>query len=195
METVVTTEKEPTLVEQMDIIPFFSPAMQKRPADYNFETDGLDYAAQLKAALHQKMVEYGIFGLSANQVGIDRRVFVMGTPDICNVFFNPTVVGVTKEKSVHEEACITLPNFSVSLLRPEGVHITYQDETGEMKSSFFTGISARIIQHEYDYMQGRNFTQLASNFKLKHELKKYKNKQKKTLLRIARSTTTPKNNV
>jgi peptide deformylase len=175
------------LLKKMNLIPFFAAEMGSRPADFVFD-EGSTYAEELATGLHQKMVQYGVFGLSANQVGLNHRVFVVGTETKRIAMFNPQIIGYTKETTALEEACISLPNFSLVLRRPEGIHITYQDETGMMQSAYYAGVSARVIQHEADHMEGKNFTMLASNFKLKHELKKYASKQKKAMRTIQRKT-------
>lgn len=171
------------LFGSMQLIAFYDPRLTKRPEDFVFE-EGSDYAKTLSAALHQKMVQLGTFGLSANQVGLDHRVFVVGTENKRIMMFNPKIIGYTKETVALEEACVSMPGFSLVLQRPEGVHVTYQDENGEYQSAYYTGVSSRIIQHEYDHMEGRNFSQYASNFKLKRELKKYQNKQKKMVRKL-----------
>lgn len=178
----VIDEKGPVneLLEKMQLIPFYAPQMEKPPTPFVFEENST-YAKDLATALHQKMVECGVFGLSANQVGLDHRAFVVGTEEKRIMMFNPAIIGYTKEQVALEEACVSLPNFSLVLRRPDGIHITYQDEDGVFQSSYYTGVSARIIQHEYDHMLGRNFTHLASNFKMKHELKKFKKRQIKAL--------------
>ena len=171
------------LLSGMHLLPFYHPELSKRPDDFVFE-EGNNYAKEVSAALHQKMVQLGTFGLSANQVGLNHRVFVVGTENKRIMMFNPKVIGYTKEMVALEEACVSMPNFSLVLQRPEGVHVTYQNENGEYQSEYYTGVSARVIQHEYDHMEGRNFSQYASNFKLKRELKRYQKKTKKMIKKI-----------
>lgn len=180
--TIPLSAEAAELYDKMDLIPFFSPSLLKKPADFVFD-ENIEYAQRLADALHKKMVDLGVFGLSANQVGLDHRVFVVGTPEKRILMFNPRILGYTRETTPLEEACVSLPNFSLVLSRPEGIHVSYQDETGGFHTGYYTGVSARIIQHEYDHMEGMNFTHHASNFKLKRELKKYQKRQQKLLQR------------
>ena len=83
-----------------------------------------------------------------------------------------------------EEGCLSFPGFFLTLKRPKEVLIEWQDEKGEMKSGKFQGIGARVVLHEYDHMEGINFTFHASNFKLKWELDKWKKRQLKHQKRL-----------
>jgi len=112
-------------------------------------------------------------------------VFVIGTKEEKIAFFNPNVVGVSKEEVAIEEGCLSFPGFFLTLRRPKEVFIEWQDEKGEMKSGKFQGIGARVVLHEYDHMEGINFTFHASNFKLKWELDKWKKRQLKLQKRLA----------
>jgi len=83
-----------------------------------------------------------------------------------------------------EEGCLSFPGFTLTLQRPRDVVVEYQDEEGTTHNAKVTGVLARIILHEYDHMEGINFTYHASNFKMKWELEKMKKKQKKILKRM-----------
>ena len=90
-----------------------------------------------------------------------------------------------------EEGCITVPDFFLALRRPERINITYQDAKGVVQEKSYSGVMARVILHEYDHMEGTNFTAHASNFKMRWELKKHNKKLKKN----ARRKLTTKENV
>jgi peptide deformylase len=171
-------------LDELQLIHFTDERMTTRPPAFDFEKDG-DKAEELAAALHSKMVEWDGAGLSANQVGLPYRVFVIGTKEEKIAFFNPNVVGVSKEEVAIEEGCLSFPGFFLTLRRPKEVFIEWQDEKGEMKSGKFQGIGARVVLHEYDHMEGINFTFHASNFKLKWELDKWKKRQLKLQKRLA----------
>ena len=76
-----------------------------------------------------------------------------------------------------------MPEFMVTLSRPENIVMSFQDENGEQKIVNMSGVPARIALHEYDYMAGINFTYHASVFKVQWELNKLKKQQKKLLRR------------
>ena len=121
-------------------------------------------------------------GLSANQCGLSVRAFVMYT-DLQNntieVFFNPKVIWESEDSEYFSEGCLTFPFLFLNLKRPKTLEFEYMDINGEQKKGKFTGLTARIFQHEYDHMEGRNFTMLASRLKLEMAQKKAAKKLKK----------------
>lgn len=170
-------------IDDLKLIHFADQVMTTKPPLFNFEKEGVEKAEELTDVLHKKMMQLNGFGLSANQVGIAFRMFVFGNADQRFAIFNPTVVGVSKEESTMEEGCLSFPEFFLTLRRPEKVTVDYQNEKGETQLKTFSGVAARIILHEYDHMEGINFTYHASNFKLKYTLGKMAKKQKKLLRR------------
>lgn len=169
--------------DDLQLIHFTDVRMTTRPPAFDFEKDG-DKAEELGEVLHKKMVEWDGAGLSANQVGLPYRVFVMGNKEDKIVFFNPTVVGVSKEEVAMQEGCLSFPGFYLTLRRPKEVVIEWQNAKGEIQTGKFQSIGARVILHEYDHMEGINFTFHASQFKLKWELDKWKKKQLKFQKRL-----------
>jgi peptide deformylase len=181
-ETTDTTQKSPTMVlptlDKLPLLPFYHPLLRQKPPAFDFSTSG-DLAPRLVALLQEKMKQVNVVGLSANQVMLPFRMFVIGSGDEYKAFFNPEIRTVSRDTSLMEEGCITMPEFLLTLSRPERVNIRFQDETGEWHENTYGGVTARVILHEYDHMEGKNFTVHASNFKLKWELNKYKNRMKK----------------
>ena len=169
---------------ELELIHFADLRLTTRPPAFNFETDG-DKAEELAKVLHENMVEWEGAGLSANQVGLPYRVFVVGNKEEKIAFFNPTVLGVSKQEAVMEEGCLSFPGFFLTLRRPKEVMIEWQNEKGETQSGKFEGVVARVILHEYDHMEGINFTFHASKFKLQWELNKWMKKMAKQQRRMA----------
>ncbi len=99
-------------------------------------------------------------------------------------FFNPNVVGVSREEIAMEEGCLSFPGFYLTLKRPAEVVLEWQNEKGETQTGKFQGVGARVVLHEYDHMEGINFTFHASHFKLKWELDKWKKRQLKHQKRL-----------
>ncbi|MDR2962446.1 MAG: peptide deformylase [Bacteroidales bacterium] len=106
-------------------------------------------------------------GLAAPQVGLPIRVFVVdGTgfadkyPDAADfrqVFINPQILERSGKEWLFNEGCLSLPTLHEDIARPETVIIRYFDETFNEKTETFSGICARIIQHEYDHLEGKMF--------------------------------------
>lgn len=103
-------------------------------------------------------------GLAAPQVGESIRLFVVdGTPfgeddDACNgfkrVMINPVIFESSSEQSIMEEGCLSIPGIRESVLRPNEIRIEYYNKEWELIEEHLKGISARIVQHEYDHLDG-----------------------------------------
>ncbi len=102
----------------------------------------------------------GGVGLSAVQVGILKRIFVIDIPDILNgkhVMINPVIKDLSAEKCSHEEGCLSIPGISSRVERPKKVTVEYTDIKGKRKTLKASGILAVCIQHEYDHLEGTLF--------------------------------------
>ena len=123
---------------------------------YNLDRGKLSYT------LTENMFHHNGVGLSANQIGIKERAFVMisdmESQDTLTCF-NPKIVKESKEMVTMEEGCLSYPEVFLDIARPETVVVKYQDEGKELHKIKLTGFIARIFQHEYDHMEGIDFTQ------------------------------------
>ena len=141
---------------------------------------------ELGKIMYDTMVKYGGLGLSANQVRLPYRMFVMGGhPKIedgkVRYVFNPLVNDVSKETIVFKEGCLSFPFLFLSIKRPKWVSIKYTDENNEEIEETLHSMSARIFQHENEHMNGYLFTDLVSKFKLDRAKKAQKKLIKETI--------------
>lgn len=107
-------------------------------------------------------------GLAAPQIGKNIRLFIVdGTElgedypecaDFKQVFINPIIVEESKEKATYSEGCLSLPGISENVIRPKTITINYLDENFEEHEETYTDFKARIVQHEYDHLEGHVFT-------------------------------------
>ena len=147
--------------------------------EFDFEKDDPE---RLENLLLNSMDFYNGLGLSANQVGINARVFAMVHENTQMVMFNPKVISVTDEKILVKEGCLTWYGLFPKILRPAGVTVNYQDKEGQSFSGSFIDISARIILHEYDHLNGYTFFDRAKPLHMrqaKSQSKKYIRKLKR----------------
>jgi len=101
-------------------------------------------------------------GLAAPQVGQSIRVFVLDTTTeeedepvgIKRAFINPDIIEKYGDEWVMNEGCLSVPEIREDVLRPESVIIKYQDENFVDHEEIFNGFTARVIQHEYDHLEG-----------------------------------------
>ncbi len=101
-------------------------------------------------------------GLSANQIGIEERVFVMMIDIEAQetiTCFNPRIIKESKDEVVMEEGCLSYPELYLEILRPSSIIVKYEDENKNVFKERLEGFSARVFQHEYDHMEGIDFTQ------------------------------------
>ena len=173
--------------DKLDLVEPSAEVMHKAPQSFNFQTDG-DSAQSVANVLFERMKQLGGVGLSANQVGLDMRVFVMGLDELKIAIFNPIIIKYSKEEEVFNEGCLSYPGIMLAINRPTKITATYQDETGKYVEQDFNGLTARIFQHEYDHMNGTDYTQRVSKFKLDFAKKKFENKRKKIIKKYAVKT-------
>lgn len=173
--------------DKLELVPANHPILKKPPALFSFETDG-ESAANLANVLFDKMIELGGIGLSANQVGLDLSVFVMGTGHKRVYVFNPEILEYGRESVSFKEGCLTYPGLFMEVKRPKHIRARYQTETGELVMQDFDGITARVFQHEFDHMQGTDFTHHVSKLKLDMATKRYENKKRKVIRKHAIDT-------
>lgn len=117
-------------------------------------------------------------GLSANQIGVDLRMFVMRWPATESelggkkIIVNPRIVSSSDTKSLYEEGCLSFPGLYFWVSRPTDVTVEYQDDKGSPIQETLTGWPSRIFQHENDHMDGVTFQQRVSRLKLERAEKK-----------------------
>ena len=148
-----------------------SPILLSECEEFDFDNPPCD-PKELAQALHDKMLKSDGLGLSANQVGLPYRVFVMRTGEKPYAVFNPKVVDVSEKELSMKEGCLSFPLLYLSVKRPDSVRIRFQDETGEMRTEKFIGMTARIALHEFDHMLGKVYTQRATQYETQRALRK-----------------------
>lgn len=155
------------------LIPYDDPLLTK-PVEYKDVDDKKKFAEQLVNACRF----FNGIGLSANQVGIDNRIFCIAFNDFAETFFDPKIVEYSNDETMFEEGCLSQPGVFINLKRPKQIKIEYTNQEGERITADFGGLTARIIQHEYDHMEGTNFLKRASPLKRALALKHAKNKKR-----------------
>lgn len=157
----------------MQLLPYDHPLLRKK-LEYN-ELDQAGREELNKTLLEVCSAMRGV-GLSANQIGIDNRAFCVKMAGYEETFFNPVIVKEGEKKVLFKEGCLSQPGVFITLSRPDSVLMEFTTVDGERKQSMFSGITARIIQHEYDHMEGKNFLDHASPLKKALALKQAKKK-------------------
>ena len=116
----------------------------------------------LSRVLIDNMIHHNGIGISANQIGIWERAFAM-IRDLENneimVCFNPRIVKSYAEEVEMEEGCLSYPELFLKIKRPDKIVVKYEDEDKKTHKMKLQGLASRVFQHEYDHMEGIDFTQ------------------------------------
>lgn len=122
-------------------------------------------------------------GLSAIQVGIPTRIFVVVTEDHELCFVNPEIINTSEDSLVMKEGCLSFPGVFSNVERPSTVKIKYLNSDLEPSELEATGIVARCILHEYDHLEGKLFVDYLGNVSRDMAMRKSK-KAKKNIAKL-----------
>ena len=148
------------------------PLLRKVSEDITPDYPGL---SELIQNMFETMKASSGVGLAAPQIGLNIRMFVIdATPyadeidkqyPLRGVFINPQIIEETGEPWIFEEGCLSIPDIREDVERPPVVRIRYQNEQFEHFDKVYDGMLARIIQHEYDHLEGIMFVDHVSNLR------------------------------
>ena len=157
---------------KFDLIEADDPLLRKELEEFNFLDPPTD-SIQLAVDLTEHMLYYNGMGLAANQLGLPYRVFAVKANPVI-VCYNPVIVDSSDDNVLLEEGCLTFPGLLFKVKRPEWIKIRYQEPNGEVVTKIYCGITARIMQHETDHLDGVMFIDRVSNLVLDMARKKAK---------------------
>ena len=118
-------------------------------------------------------------GLAAIQVGVPRRLFVLDVADEDEkpaplVLFNPEIVALGSETRLHEEGCLSIPDFRIEIERPASLTLSYIDRDGNPRELDAEGLLATAIQHEVNHLDGKLIIDFLSPLKRDMVVRKFK---------------------
>ena len=154
-----------------------SKILRTPPAVFDFEVRA--DAKEVEERLSEAMDRFGGIGLSANQVGLDARVFMMRTQDGNQAFFNPELIKMSQETDLMKEGCLSFPDIYLMIKRSKVIELKYQDAEGNTNTTMLDGLGSRCAQHEVDHLNGIIFLQRASQLKIERALKSRPKERKK----------------
>jgi len=154
------------------IIAYGHPVLKKRAVEITPDYPDLKGLIQ---SMFDTMYDSAGVGLAAPQINFSIRLFVVdGEPfededpelkQFKRVFINPVMLDESGEKWKFNEGCLSIPGVRDDVIRHPNVYLRYFDENFIEHTNNFTGIAARIIQHEYDHLEGILFTDKLSPLK------------------------------
>lgn len=151
---IIKTEERAYKVKLLPVLPDDDPRLLAPSDPYDFDKQFPMSPVALAQTLIHCMKSYGGIGLSAIQLGLPVRVFSVGYEDQNQVFFNPKIIKQSVETSKMKEGCISYPFCYVMVERSNDITIQWQDHEGKHHEGSFSGYTARVIQHEYDHLDG-----------------------------------------
>ena len=117
---------------------------------------------EMSRILKENMIHYEGVGLSANQIGIGERVFIMmldmETEETITCF-NPRIIKRYEDDVWCEEGCLSFPDEIINIQRPDRIVVKYEDEDKKDHKIKLSGMAARVFLHEFDHLEGIVFTQ------------------------------------
>lgn len=140
-----------------------------------------DEIRELVREMFVTMEEEDGVGLAAPQVGRSIRLFVVKADDhVERAFINPQIIATSQEVCSYEEGCLSIPKMYEDVVRPERVTVQARNEKGRRFTLEAEGFLARVIQHEYDHLDGILFIdRIPTEKKIKIEQKFLKKAEKK----------------
>ena len=144
------------------IIMYGDPVLRQKAAEIKQGTD----LKHLIEDMFEKMHNANGIGLAAPQIGKSIRLFVVdgtimddepGMAEFRKVFINPVMLEENGLPWEYEEGCLSIPNIREKISRLEKLRIRYYDQDWNLMEEEYDGLKARVIQHEYDHIEGKMF--------------------------------------
>ena len=142
----------------LQLTPNTHPILHEQVKKCSYDLDRVE----LSKILYENMMHHNGVGLSANQIGINERVFIMIKDLEYNEIltcFNPRILKQSSKTCVMEEGCLSYPDEFLEIERSETVVVKYEDVNKVDHKIKLDGFAARVFLHEFDHMQGINFTE------------------------------------
>lgn len=169
----------------LPIIAYGHPVLKRKAEVINKDYPKLK---ELIENMFETMYNASGVGIAAPQIGLSIRLFIVDTSPFSEdnslsdndinqlksfkkIFINPVIIDEKGDEWSFEEGCLSIPNIREGVLRQKQITIQYHDENFNKHTDSFDGLLARVIQHEYDHIEGVLFTDKLSSFK-KQLLKK-----------------------
>lgn len=158
----------------MNLVYYPDDFLSKKVDQVDIENPGFD-PKELKQQMVDLMLSKKGIGLSANQIGMNASLFVMGdSQKNSSIFINPTILQYTEETEKDIEGCLSFPGIYLKIKRPKEILAEFYDENLVKQITKITGYSARCYLHELDHILGITFKDRVSKLKWNFAEKKRK---------------------
>ena len=132
--------------------------------------DGYTDVERFEADMLMLMKIQNGIGLAANQIGITKRFFAIGSDSFDTfskpvIIWNPSIIKQSKEKVVDIEGCLSFKGIWLKVERPKTVEVQYETTQGETKTARLDGMESKCFQHELDHLEGITFNKRVSKLR------------------------------
>ena len=132
--------------------------------------DGYNDIEQFENDMIKFMLENKGMGLAANQIGITKRFFAIGSQTFDRfkksaIIWNPRVITESEEKVIHEEGCLSFKDIWLKVERPKTVEVQYETTQGKTRFAKLDGMESKCFQHELDHLEGITFNKRISKLR------------------------------
>lgn len=158
-----------------------NPILRKKCKDISSDYENL---SSLIDNMWETLDNTGGIGLAAPQINVPIRLFLIKTDTFQKCFINANILSYGDKEVKFTEGCLSIPGIRGDVSRPDSIVISYYDEEFNEHIEEFSGIDARVIQHEYDHIEGKLFLDYLSPLK--------KRMIKSSLNNILKNKVTPK---
>ncbi|APG64383.1 MULTISPECIES: peptide deformylase [Tenacibaculum] len=165
----------------LPIVAYGDPVLRKVGKEIDKDYPNLE---KLISDMRETMYNASGVGLAAPQIGKDIRLFLIDASPFAEdeeleesdrealknfnkVFINAEIIEESGDEWAFNEGCLSIPDVREDVFRQESVTVEYQDENFKTITETFTGLAARVFQHEYDHIEGILFTDKLSSLKKK----------------------------
>lgn len=166
----------------LGLLPEGHPQLLEVSEEWDFEVNGSP--EELIKTMSKFMIENGGVGLAAPQVGIKKRIFIMGNFQKLVACVNPKIVSLSEDRVADFEGCLSFPDLFMKVKRAGSCVVQYQTVTGEVVERELTGLESRVYLHEFDHLFGVTFDQRVGNLTYKMA----KDKRNKELKKKSRAS-------
>ena len=163
----------------LPIVAYGDPVLKKKAVEITKDYPNLD---ELISNMYETMYNANGVGLAAPQIGLAIRMFLVDTEPFAEdesfskeeqeqlksfkkTFINPIILEEEGDEWAFNEGCLSIPDVREDVFRQPNIKIQYQDESFNTYTEEYDGLIARVIQHEYDHIEGVLFTDKLSSFK------------------------------
>jgi len=155
-------------------------SLVEKSTPWNFATDG--DAEQLEKDMIDFMISAKGIGLAANQIGMTKQVFVIGSNNIPGfpmpfAVFNPKIINISEDVALDQEGCLSYPDLWLAIKRPTKIQVEYQNSKGDIIEAEMDGLVSRCFQHEFDHLNGICFVDKVSQMKLNLAMKRIRKRK------------------